>query len=180
MLLKDRDITMARDVQAAQAALDQVNSRADQRTEAEGRRAWQTAFGLPSSANGQTVLALRDAIDRVSKATPREAARLLDQAIATNDPTLTAAVGAHAFSQTSGDPLQSSAWGGVVDAYAQAHPSKQAAISTLAGHAADANDKRAVINRNLMRRVPTPPELRGRDIDVLAAMPLSTEDDRGE
>jgi hypothetical protein len=173
--LADRRILLARNHQAGQAALDELHTRADERAEAEGRRAWQQAFGLPSQ-DSSTVLAYRDAVDRLAKATPREAARLLDQAVASGDRTLAAACGARAMTQAANDPLQSSSWGRVLETYAGTSPARQQAISVLAGQAADAKDSHTAINGQLMRKLPTPGEIRGADVGYVAGLPLSTED----
>jgi hypothetical protein len=134
---------------AHQQALDQIHAAADARARSEGEKAWKTAFGLPASAGSELTLAMRDAIDRVNEAGPQEVSRLLSQAQATGDRSLAAACGARAFSAAASDPLQSSAWGDIVTAYAAGNPARQQAISVLAGQAADARSTQAINDRFL-------------------------------
>jgi hypothetical protein len=132
-----------------QQVLDQIYTAADARARSAGEKAWNTAFGLPASAGSELTLAMRDAIDRVNEAGPQEVSRLLSQAQATGDRSLAAACGARAFSAAASDPLQSSSWGAIVEAYAAGNPARQQAIATLAGQAADAKSTVAIHDRFL-------------------------------
>jgi hypothetical protein len=175
MLPQDKAVKLSRLAKDMKAQLDGLSARSDERERAEGEKAWRTAFGLPPTADAATVMAARDAADRVREVSPAEAADLLAQALAMGDRTLAAAVGAKALAEAAANPLQSKHWGDVVDKYAATFPAKQAAIGLLAGQVADRNDRAAVLNDRVARQLPLPDEIRGRNIDALAALPLSTE-----
>jgi hypothetical protein len=171
----DKAIMLARNAVPHLDALQALADRSDARVKSETQRAWQDAFGMPRGASDSTVLAARDAIDRMSDASPSETARLLQQAVMTGDVSLAKAAGARAMTAAANDPLRSSSWGGIVNSYVSAFPAAQQAVTTLAGHAADRADSRTVMRDQMLRRLPMPAALRGRDVRALARQPLSTE-----
>lgn len=158
---------LARNYLHHQGQLDQLYTSADAREQRDVADARRRAFGLPAGADGATVLAHRDARERVANASPGEAARLLEDALNSGDRTMQTAVGQRAFDQA-GPADVGGHWGTVLERFAGSSPARQRAVGDLADQRVR-SEPAAALHDRLLRHISKPSEISAGDVHQIAA-----------
>lgn len=135
-----------------------VRGKAEESTASRKRQLEKSLFGLGPAANDSTIVAYRDAQDRVAQVkNPEELGQLMERAFVAGDRTLLQAGFAHAWEQGR-NPLGGSRWRPLVDEFVSEFPSQAAPLSELEELASSAG-LTAQLGEQVATGIPKPPEL---------------------
>lgn len=135
-----------------------ARGKADESTASRQRQLEKSLFGLGPAANDSTIVAYRDAQDRVAQVkNPEQLGQLMERAFVAGDRTLLQAGFAHAWEQGR-DPLGGSRWRPLLDEYVHEFPSTAAPLAELEELTSGAS-RTAQLGEQIATGIPKPPEL---------------------
>lgn len=145
----------------AKAEVDSLRAQETERTSTRRAELQRSLFG--ASSDPASVVAYRDAMDRVSKLNKvDEAHAALQRAEMTGDSIMARAIALHAADR---------GWAPVLQAYTQGDPMAQDSLAELTALTADVNDRTAQLSRSMSYSLSLPNELNGwsNQLEQLAA-----------
>lgn len=152
--------------------VDGLRQQLDQSEYAGRQQLERRLFGLPAQAAATDVVAYRDALDRVAKATrPEDLGELMERAAHSGDTMLLRAAAGRAW-ERSRDPLASDGWGALVAEYGAQNPDAGGDLEALTA----ASGSRSATERfaeRLAMEVARPKELDTREADLSDTAPAA-------
>ncbi len=135
-----------------------VRGKAEESTASRKRQLEKSLFGLSPAASDSSVVALRDAQDRVAGiSNPEQLGELMERALIAGDRTLLLAGFSHSYQQ-SRNPLGGSKWRPLLDEYIHEFPSTAEPLAELEELGGSAG-LTAQLGEQIATGIPKPPEL---------------------